>query len=694
MRLVSCFIENFGALHQEEISFSPGVTMISRENGWGKSTLAAFIKVMFYGFENERSRDPYQNERKRYAPWQGGTYGGTVQFIHKGKEYVLTRTFGSKEREDRYSLREAATNLETKDFSASLGMELFHLDSASFQRTMFLTQMDCKTYGTDGIHAKLGNLVDHTHDISNYEAADQRLNGILNAMSPTRKTGELYKKKEELSYLEMEMKEIPQVEKRLLRLQQEEKEKKACFQKVKLQQRYGTLLEQYQIKKQEKDQAENYFRVGMIQEKDGRNPTLKERNLKRACDRDIFLEEWIPKEEEIKEQLNRCADWKATKKMLSYLSEERKEKQKEIPELEEIKPQRRWMDAISILFLFLGVILFFQNKIVATALFLSGLGLFWWNRRSDAACKMKHNRKEVSQEETDSKEKETIKKTGASKKREHLDTLYQDTWEKEKIQRESLLDFLQKYGFTQEEDYQESLLELLSHVQRYQGAKRALLEAEEAIDRLEGDQEVSDIDDLILPEDSTLEEITDQMETLGRELLQIERDRESLLKRREMLEEKELFYQEEKERYQKRWEQYMLLEKTRKYLSEAKVSFTAKYRNPIQKGFGKYFTWLTGESGEGYQVDANLNVTKKEAGLQRESRFFSAGYQDLMGICMRMALLDAMYPGEKPFLVLDDPFVNLDTEKTKKGLHMIEKIAKEYQVVYFTCHEGRGLYVK
>lgn len=137
-----------------------------------------------------------------------------------------------------------------------------------------------------------------------------------------------------------------------------------------------------------------------------------------------------------------------------------------------------------------------------------------------------------------------------------------------------------------------------------------------------------------------------------------------------------------------------MLQKTREHLYEAKVSFTAKYRNPIQTGFAKYLSMLTGEGEEDYLVDTDLNITKKVQGMQRESRFFSAGYQDLTGICMRMALLDAMYPEEKPFLVLDDPFVNLDTHKTEAGLRMMQEIAKEYQVIYFTCHEGRELYVK
>ena len=67
MKLINCYIENFGKLSNYKFDFNNGINIICEENGWGKSTLAAFIKIMFYGFENERARkDEASNERKRY----------------------------------------------------------------------------------------------------------------------------------------------------------------------------------------------------------------------------------------------------------------------------------------------------------------------------------------------------------------------------------------------------------------------------------------------------------------------------------------------------------------------------------------------------------------------------------------------------------------------------------------------------
>ena len=49
MRLLRCHIENFGVLSGFDYEFPAGLAVICRENGFGKSTLAAFLKAMFYG---------------------------------------------------------------------------------------------------------------------------------------------------------------------------------------------------------------------------------------------------------------------------------------------------------------------------------------------------------------------------------------------------------------------------------------------------------------------------------------------------------------------------------------------------------------------------------------------------------------------------------------------------------------------
>ena len=79
MRLISCYIANFGLHHDLKIDFAPGMNSFAWDNGAGKTTLSVFIKAMLYGLGDNRTKKD-ENDRKKYAPWQGGTYGGSITF--------------------------------------------------------------------------------------------------------------------------------------------------------------------------------------------------------------------------------------------------------------------------------------------------------------------------------------------------------------------------------------------------------------------------------------------------------------------------------------------------------------------------------------------------------------------------------------------------------------------------------------
>ena len=59
-------------------------------------------------------------------------------------------------------------------------------------------------------------------------------------------------------------------------------------------------------------------------------------------------------------------------------------------------------------------------------------------------------------------------------------------------------------------------------------------------------------------------------------------------------------------------------------------------------------------------------------------------------LCMRFALVDALFTGEKPFVILDDPFVNLDDRHTKEALALLRKLAEERQILYLVCNSSRS----
>ena len=238
MKLISCSIENFGKLNEYERNFSEGITVFLERNAWGKSTLAAFIKVMFFGFAGESKKLLADREREKYRPWNKGTYGGKIVFETGGKRYILQRTFGAKEKDDSAELYDAATNLPSKDFSCdNIGETLFGLDDKSFLRTVFVAQNevnvqeDGKCGVSDSINAKIGNLTDATDDLTNYESVIKAMADEMNRLSPTRSTGQIKKLASEIGSLSAEVRQEETVEGTLQDVEERYlKEKEACRQ--------------------------------------------------------------------------------------------------------------------------------------------------------------------------------------------------------------------------------------------------------------------------------------------------------------------------------------------------------------------------------------------------------------------------------------------------------------------------------
>ena len=176
MKLLTCHIENFGVLSDFDFDFSEGLTVICRENGFGKSTFAAFIKAMLYGLPRTGARSKTENERRRYEPWQGGNYGGFLEFEHQGNRYRVTRYFGKTAAKDRCQITDLSNFGGPSPFSERLGEELFGLDADSFARSTYMPQLSIQEVGaTNSIRAKLGNLVDNTNDMNNFDSARERL---------------------------------------------------------------------------------------------------------------------------------------------------------------------------------------------------------------------------------------------------------------------------------------------------------------------------------------------------------------------------------------------------------------------------------------------------------------------------------------------------------------------------------------
>ena len=88
-------------------------------------------------------------------------------------------------------------------------------------------------------------------------------------------------------------------------------------------------------------------------------------------------------------------------------------------------------------------------------------------------------------------------------------------------------------------------------------------------------------------------------------------------------------------------------------------------------------------------LTAEGEVRLDEAGALREGAYYSAGMRAALGVCIRLALIETLFEGEKPAVILDDPFVDMDEENLALALAFLKAIKEEYQLVYLTCHQSR-----
>ena len=163
MKLIRLYAENFGVLHNEALDCEGGLNVFCRENGAGKTTFAAFLCAMLYGLPTSRKNDITENERKKYQPWQGGPMGGSMTFSVGEKTYRAERYFseGSSQKHDTFVLYDLADNSVSDDYSENLGLELFGLDAAAFERSAYLPQkLISAERGMDSITARLNRALD------------------------------------------------------------------------------------------------------------------------------------------------------------------------------------------------------------------------------------------------------------------------------------------------------------------------------------------------------------------------------------------------------------------------------------------------------------------------------------------------------------------------------------------------------
>ena len=702
MIIEACHIAQFGKWKDADFSFSPGKNSFLWDNGYGKTSFIYFFKLMFYGVSGDRKQDLEENERKHYMPFQGASFGGRIIFRIGEKRYRLERSFGLKKSEDSFRLFEEDSGKESKDYSENIGEELFALDAESFQRVCMISHEDLHFSINSRMHAKLGNVAEDQEDMKKFQQVQMILKDGINALSPNRRTGNIFKLKmqeEELSSglygKEALENAVLSIEKEVLSLTEKEAERKEegkaleaeLSQRISEKDSLGKWMS-YAQKKEEWEKAEYRYENALKWYYQDRFSEIPE-------EKKAFL--WKEEMQSLQEQIH------SIKKEIEKVSEVSGENvdvevEKEggiVLPLEEAsvpgasrakkdtsknetfgnvtKEMGQYGTSPVVLFALAGLgllfVLLFFGKLFGMPLGLPSALFLLLGILSLSLCFF-------------------LWRSGEQKKR---------TWKEKQEEEEARQRKQQAIRFA-------SLEELLSRFHKLEDMQDLEMEAagrkEEFLRFVEeegGEQTFSLLEEKQKEweEGPSLEESRRKLEAFRKEeeerreeIRKKRAEREAKVRDLEFLEEQERLLEQKKEEREALEKRYNLLQKTKAYLEMAKERFALQYKAPILEAFQKYFQSICTEPLQ-FQMSEDLELSFVDRGLSREQGYLSEGLQDLCRFCQKLAIFDAMFREEKAFLLLDDPFSHLDEKNGARARALLEELAKSRQIFYFTCSEER-----
>ncbi|MBO7375984.1 MAG: hypothetical protein J6V01_02670, partial [Clostridia bacterium] len=132
-----------------------------------------------------------------------------------------------------------------------------------------------------------------------------------------------------------------------------------------------------------------------------------------------------------------------------------------------------------------------------------------------------------------------------------------------------------------------------------------------------------------------------------------------------------------------------LFELTYDYLGKANASLKDRFVRPVREVFKRHAEVINEILGGSLRINDDFLVQFETGGALHDAKYLSTGQQAVAAVCFRTAIVDHIYPDSKPFLILDDPFVDLDATNMKNAARLLREISESYQIIYFCAHESR-----
>ena len=169
-------IKSFGMITDMTLEFSSTINVIEGQNEAGKTTIAAFIKYMLYGFDNGEDKEVL-SERVKRINWFNGKAEGSMTVLVKGKEYLINRSTERVEENGRISYKEDSAILDLETGAPAFGKSpagevFFGVDGGLFENTAFVGQIGDSAINEGSVKESIENILfSGSEKINNQRAA-------------------------------------------------------------------------------------------------------------------------------------------------------------------------------------------------------------------------------------------------------------------------------------------------------------------------------------------------------------------------------------------------------------------------------------------------------------------------------------------------------------------------------------------
>ena len=178
-------IKSFGRITDMTLEFSDKINVIEGENESGKSTIAAFIKYMLYGFNDGNGGE--LTERKKRVNWDTGVAQGSMYVRVGGKRYMISRSTAPTDDSERPTYREEASIIDVETGAPAFGKlpageVFFGVDSELFDNTAFIGQIGDPAINEGSVKQSIENIIFSGSEQINKQRAAARISDKMEAL--------------------------------------------------------------------------------------------------------------------------------------------------------------------------------------------------------------------------------------------------------------------------------------------------------------------------------------------------------------------------------------------------------------------------------------------------------------------------------------------------------------------------------